>query len=235
MLLKLDEISASYGSVVALNKVSLTIDEGQIIALIGANGAGKSTLLMTISGLVKPFRGAIWFEKERLERLSQDIIVRKGICQVPEGRRIFPGLTVWENLRMGGYTLQDRKLVATRIEKVIGFFPRLGERVRQKAGTLSGGEQQMLAIGRALVLEPKLLLLDEPSLGLAPQLVELLFDKIVEINKHGTTILLVEQNARMALEVASEGYVMRTGEIILHDFGPKLLENPLVKESYLGG
>jgi branched-chain amino acid transport system ATP-binding protein len=235
VLLRLEGLDASYGAIKALRDVSMEVEEGHIVTLIGANGAGKTTLLMTISGLVKPSGGSIWFEGQQIDQLRPYEIVHLGICQVPEGRRVFSGLTVWENIRMGGYTIRNKKILDRGIERALAVFPRLAERIDQKAGTLSGGEQQMLAIARALVLEPKLLLLDEPSLGLAPKLVELVFDKIKEINQGGTSILLVEQNARMALEVADEGYVLRTGEVILHNTGRELMQDPLVKESYLGG
>ena len=235
MLLRLEGVDASYGAVKALRDISMEVQEGQIAALIGANGAGKTTLLMTVSGLVRLSSGSIWFEEQKIDHLQPHEIVNMGICQVPEGRRVFSGLTVWENIRMGGFTIRNKKSLEAGIERVLALFPRLAERIDQKAGTLSGGEQQMLAIARGLVLEPKLLLLDEPSLGLAPKLVDLVFDKIKEINQGGTSILLVEQNARMALEVTDEGYVLRTGEIILHDSGRALMQNPLVKESYLGG
>jgi branched-chain amino acid transport system ATP-binding protein len=234
-LLQINDLHTYYGSIRALRGVSISVQPGQIVTLIGANGAGKTTLLRTTSGLVSPAEGSITFEGRRIDGLSPHRIVRMGICQVPEGRGLFPDLTVWENLRMGAYTLRDKRQIDEGIASALEMFPRLSERIHQKAGTMSGGEQQMLAVARALVLKPRLLMLDEPSLGLAPILVDQVFAKIQEINDGGTTILLVEQNARRALTLADEGYVLRTGEIILHDIADKLMENPLVKESYLGG
>lgn len=234
-MLQINDLHTYYGSIRALRGVSISVQPGQIVTLIGANGAGKTTLLRTTSGLVSPAEGSITFEGRRIDGLSPHRIVRMGICQVPEGRGLFPDLTVWENLRMGAYTLRDKRQIDEGIASALEMFPRLSERIHQKAGTMSGGEQQMLAVARALVLKPRLLMLDEPSLGLAPILVDQVFAKIQEINDGGTTILLVEQNARRALTLADEGYVLRTGEIILHDIADKLMENPLVKESYLGG
>jgi branched-chain amino acid transport system ATP-binding protein len=233
--LRLDSVHVSYGAVRALSQVSMDVSAGEIVALIGANGAGKSTLLMAVSGMLRPSQGSIWFEDTRIDGLPSHRIVAMGICQVPEGRRIFSGLTVYENLRMGAYIAKDHRQLEEGIKRVLAIFPVLKERITQKGGTLSGGEQQMLAIGRAMVLTPQLLLLDEPSLGLAPKLVDSVFDKIVEINRSGTTVLLVEQNARMALEIADRGYVIRTGEIVLSGSGKKLLTDPLVQELYLGG
>lgn len=234
-MLQIDNLHTYYDSIQALRGVSISVQEGQIVTLIGANGAGKTTLLRTISGMIAPAEGTITFQGERIERLSPHKIVRMGVCQVPEGRGIFPDLTVWENLRMGAYTVRDRKRIEEGIEDALVMFPRLRERIGQRAGTMSGGEQQMLAVARALVLKPTLLMLDEPSLGLAPLLVDQLFAKIEDINEAGTTILLVEQNAKRALALADEGYVLRTGEMILHDAARNLMENRLVKESYLGG
>jgi branched-chain amino acid transport system ATP-binding protein len=234
-LLQVSGLHTYYDSICALRGVSISVQPGQIVTLIGANGAGKTTLLRTISGLIHPAEGSITFEGQRIDGLNPHMIVRMGVCQVPEGRGLFPDLTVWENLRMGAYTLRDKKQITEGIDGALQMFPRLAERIHQKAGTMSGGEQQMLAVARALVLKPKLLMLDEPSLGLAPLLVDQLFTKIQEINDGGTTILLVEQNARRALALADEGYVLRTGEIILRGAADKLMEDTLVKESYLGG
>lgn len=234
-MLQIDNLHTYYDSIQALRGVSIQVQAGQIVTLIGANGAGKTTLLRSISGMIAPAEGTIAYQGQRIEGSSPHKIVRMGICQVPEGRGIFPDLTVWENLRMGAYTVRDKKQIEDRIEDALVMFPRLRERITQSAGTMSGGEQQMLAVARALVLRPTLLMLDEPSLGLAPLLVDQLFAKIQEINEAGTTILLVEQNAKRALALADEGYVLRTGEIILHDAASNLMENRLVKESYLGG
>jgi branched-chain amino acid transport system ATP-binding protein len=214
----------------------MQIGAGMIVALVGANGAGKSTFLRTISGLLKPSSGEITYNGNNVLKFEAHKIVRVGIVLVPEGRRIFSGLTVYENLLMGGYTqIRDRTKISEAIEKVFELFPVIRERLKQKGGTLSGGEQQMLAIGRALISEPTLLLLDEPSLGLAPIAVDLVFDKIEQINQNGTTVLLVEQNARRALEVASAGYILRNGEIVLHGASGDLIANPIVVKSYLGG
>jgi branched-chain amino acid transport system ATP-binding protein len=234
-LLQVSNLHTYYGSICALRGVSVSVQPGQIVTLIGANGAGKTTLLRTISGLISPAEGSITFEGRRIDGLSPHNIVRMGICQVPEGRGLFPDLTVWENLRMGAYTIRDKRQIEKGIEGALEMFPRLSERIQQKAGTMSGGEQQMLAVARALVSKPKLLMLDEPSLGLAPILVDQVFTKIQGINDGGVTILLVEQNARRALALADEGYVIRTGEVIFSDAADRLMENPQVKESYLGG
>lgn len=234
-MLQVSNLHTYYGSICALRGVSVSVQPGQIVTLIGANGAGKTTLLRTISGLISPAEGSITFEGRRIDGLSPHNIVRMGICQVPEGRGLFPDLTVWENLRMGAYTIRDKRQIEKGIEGALEMFPRLSERIQQKAGTMSGGEQQMLAVARALVSKPKLLMLDEPSLGLAPILVDQVFTKIQGINDGGVTILLVEQNARRALALADEGYVIRTGEVILSDAADRLMENPQVKESYLGG
>ncbi len=233
-MLQVDDLHVYYDSICALRGVSISVPPGQIVTLIGANGAGKTTLLRTISGLVVPTQGTITFNGRRIIGLGPHEIVRMGICQVPEGRGVFPDLTAWENLRMGAYTLRDKVEIEEGIEDATKVFPRLAERIHQRAGTLSGGEQQMLAMARALVLKPKLLMLDEPSFGLAPLLVEQLFAKIQEVNLTGTTILLVEQNARQALTLADQAYVLRTGEVILHDSAVNLIDNPIVKASYLG-
>jgi branched-chain amino acid transport system ATP-binding protein len=234
-LLELRDIHAYYGNIHALKGVSLTVDKGEIVTLIGANGAGKSTTLRTISGLIRPRTGEIWFDGKRLDQSGPAEIVRRGICQSPEGRRVFPRMTVRENLEMGAFQRPKGPEVDADFERVYGLFPRLRERLSQKAGTLSGGEQQMLAIGRALMARPKLILLDEPSMGLAPILVEQIFDIIRDVNSQGTTVLLVEQNALMALGLASRGYILQTGEIVLADSAAKLAQDPAVKKAYLGG
>jgi branched-chain amino acid transport system ATP-binding protein len=234
-LLELRDVHAYYGNIHALKGVSLTVDKGEIVTLIGANGAGKSTTLRTISGLLRPRTGEIWFDGERLDLSGPAEIVRRGICQSPEGRRVFPRMTVRENLEMGAFQRPKGPEVDADFERVYGLFPRLKERVGQKAGTLSGGEQQMLAIGRALMAQPKLILLDEPSMGLAPILVEQIFDIIRDVNSQGTTVLLVEQNALMALGLASRGYILQTGEIVLADTAAKLAQDPAVQKAYLGG
>ena len=234
-LLELRDVHAYYGNIHALKGVSLTVDKGEIVTLIGANGAGKSTTLRAISGLLRPRTGEIWFDGQRLDLSGPAEIVRRGICQSPEGRRVFPRMTVRENLEMGAFQRPKGPEVDADFERVYGLFPRLKERVGQKAGTLSGGEQQMLAIGRALMAQPKLILLDEPSMGLAPILVEQIFDIIRDVNSQGTTVLLVEQNALMALGLASRGYILQTGEIVLADSAAKLAQDPAVKKAYLGG
>jgi branched-chain amino acid transport system ATP-binding protein len=233
-LLELDDVHAYYGAIHALKGVSLRIDEGQIVTLIGANGAGKSTTLRTISGLLRPRKGTVRFEGKDLSRQSAQAIVRHGIAQSPEGRQLFARMTVLENLEMGAFQRRDKDEIATDIQRVYDLFPRLAERRTQKAGTLSGGEQQMCAIGRALLARPRLLLLDEPSMGLAPVLVERIFEVIVDINKQGTTVLLVEQNAAMALEIADRGYVLETGRVALTDNAAALQANERVRASYLG-
>jgi branched-chain amino acid transport system ATP-binding protein len=232
-LLEIADLNVYYGAIHALQGASLSVEPGEIVTLIGANGAGKSTTLRTISGLLRPRGGSILFEGEELTRLPPERIVRRGICQVPEGRRVFANLTVRENLEMGAYTRRDPG-VKQDIERVLETFSRLRERITQPAGTLSGGEQQMLAIGRALMGRPRLLLLDEPSLGLAPFMVQEIFRIIREINQQGTTLLLVEQNAHKALSVAARGYVLETGRVVLSDTGAALLQNPEVRKAYLG-
>jgi branched-chain amino acid transport system ATP-binding protein len=234
-LLELRDVHAYYGNIHALKGISLTVDEGEIVTLIGSNGAGKSTTLKTISGLLRPRTGEIWFDGERLDLFGPAEIVRRGICQSPEGRRVFPRMTVRENLEMGAFQRPTGPEVDADFERVYGLFPRLKERIGQKAGTLSGGEQQMLAIGRALMAKPKLILLDEPSMGLAPILVEQIFDIIRDVNSQGTTVLLVEQNALMALGLASRGYILQTGEIVLADSAARLAQDPAVQKAYLGG
>ncbi len=234
-LLKIDSLSVYYGAIHALKGITLYINRGEIVTLIGANGAGKSTTINTISGLLKPKKGTITFEGKRIDKVVPHKIVELGISQSPEGRKIFPNLTTLENLELGAFCRKDKEKINQDIEKTFTLFPRLKERSKQSAGTLSGGEQQMLAIGRALMSDPKLLLLDEPSLGLAPILVKSIFNTILEINQQGTTILLVEQNAHMALQIANRGYVLETGKIVLEDSAQSLLNNQQVKEAYLGG
>jgi branched-chain amino acid transport system ATP-binding protein len=234
-MLQLDNIDVFYGKSHTLKEVSLTVNSGELVALIGSNGAGKSTTLRTISGLLRPRQGTITYNGQRIDRLLPYHIVRAGVVHCPEGRRIFGRLTVNENLRLGAVTQSDRTMIERSRREVFELFPRLEERGTQIASTLSGGEQQMLAIGRALMGQPKLLLLDEPSLGLAPLLVESVFATIERIKERGVTILLVEQNAWQALEIADRGYVMETGRVILADSAAALLKNPQVEEAYLGG
>ena len=233
-LLEVNNIHAYYGKIQALAGISLTVEEGEIVSLIGGNGAGKTTTLRTISGLHAPRRGSITFDGEDLSSYKAHDLVSKGIAMVPEGRGIFSRLTVMDNLEMGAYHRKDKEGIAKDLAYVFSLFPRLDERKKQVAGTMSGGEQQMLATGRALMSKPRLILLDEPSMGLAPVLVELIFDTIVEINKAGTTVLLVEQNAHMALQVANRGYVLQTGEIVLSDSADVLRNDPTVQKAYLG-
>ena len=233
-MLRVKQIETYYGSIQALKSVSLEVQEGNIICLLGANGAGKTTLINTISGVYNPDRGEIIFSGKRIDRLAADEIVKLGISHVPQGREIFPFLTTKKNLELGAYIRKDKRAVAEDMEKIYGTFPILKERRNQQAGTLSGGEQQMLAIGRALMSRPRLLLLDEPSLGLAPMVVEEIYKVIQEINASGTTIFLVEQNANMALSIASYGYIMELGEIVLEDTCESLLGNDDVRRSYLG-
>jgi branched-chain amino acid transport system ATP-binding protein len=233
-VLDLADVHTYYGNIRALRGLSLSVERGEIVTLIGANGAGKTTTLRTILGLVRPRRGRVSFNGTRLDAMSTDRIVRLGIAQSPEGRHIFPRMSVLENLELGAFVRSDRDGIAPDLERVFALFPRLRERVTQKGGTLSGGEQQMLAISRALMARPGLLLLDEPSMGLSPILVETIFRIIQDINRQGTTILLVEQNARMALRVAHRGYVLQTGRIVLHDAAAALLRSDLVRKTYLG-
>ena len=236
-ILELEDVHTYYGSIQALKGISLTVDQGEIVTLIGANGAGKSTTLRSINGLNTPRRGRIRFQGREITYASAHDIVEQGISQSPEGRRLFPRMSVLENLEMGTFQRADRgnrKTVGEDLDRVYELFPRLAERKAQKAGTLSGGEQQMVAIGRALMARPKLLLLDEPSMGLAPIFVERIFEIIREINSQGTPILLVEQNALMALDVANRGYVLETGKIALSDDAKKLKQNPDVQRTYLG-
>ena len=234
MLLELDNVKTYYGNIRALKGISIQVAEGEIVCLIGGNGAGKSTTLMTISGVLTPVAGDVLYQGQSIVSVRPDNIVQMGICQVPEGRMIFPLLTVMENLDLGAYLRKDKNGIKEDFEKVFELFPVLRERSNQAGGTLSGGEQQMLAIGRALMAQPRLLLLDEPSLGLAPILVDTIFEIIREINKQGTTILLVEQNAQLALQFSHRGYVIETGEIALADTSAELLNNDQVKKAYLG-
>ncbi len=234
-MLQIDNIDVYYGKIQALKGVSLTVNDGELVALIGSNGAGKSTTLRTISGLLRPKQGSIKYDGKQIDKLASHDIVRLGVVHCPEGRRIFGSLSVNENLRLGAAAQTDANLIDRTRRDVYDLFPRLSERSNQQAGTLSGGEQQMLAIGRAMMSQPKLLLLDEPSLGLAPLLVESVFDIIQRIKERGVTILLVEQNAWQALEIADRGYVMETGKITLTDSAAALLTNPQVEQAYLGG
>jgi branched-chain amino acid transport system ATP-binding protein len=233
-MLKIEELRVSYGAIKAIHGITLEVHKGEIVALIGSNGAGKSTLLKTISGLIRPVSGAIIYNDIHIEKTPPDQIVSLGICQVPEGRRIFASMTVLENLKLGAYLPQNKKNYLQNIEFVYDLFPRLKERENQRAGTLSGGEQQMLAIGRALMSNPKLLLLDEPSLGLAPVLVEEVYEVIGKIQQEGVTLFIVEQNAFQVLTLANRGYVIETGNIILENEAQQLLDNEKVQKAYLG-
>jgi branched-chain amino acid transport system ATP-binding protein len=232
--LRVDNVVSGYGQIMAIKGISLHVETGEIVALIGANGAGKSTTLRTVSGLIRPRSGEIWFEERRIDRVPPHQIVALGVSQAPEGRMIFGRLTVMENLRLGAYQRRSAAEIADDLERVLTLFPRLRERTRQDGGTLSGGEQQMLAIARALMARPRLLLLDEPSMGLSPVLVETIFRTIIEINHSGTTILLVEQNAAMALQIASRGYVMESGVVTLHAPAKELAASDAVRKTYLG-
>jgi branched-chain amino acid transport system ATP-binding protein len=234
MLLDIDDVTLRYGRIEALHGISLRVEEGEVVALIGANGAGKTTTMRAISGIQPVASGRITFVGEDITHLRADLRVVRGICQAPEGRGIFPGMTVLENLDMGAFTRRDAAGVAADLERVMELFPRLRERRKQNGGTLSGGEQQMLAVGRALMSRPKLLLLDEPSMGLAPMIIQQIFDIVTEINEQGTTVLLVEQNAQQALSRAHRGYVLETGRIVKEGTGEELLHDPSVKEAYLG-
>jgi branched-chain amino acid transport system ATP-binding protein len=233
-ILEIHDLHAYYGNIHALKGISLTVEPAEIVTLIGGNGAGKSTTLKTITGLLRPRQGTVVFEGENLGQYKAHQIVYKGVAMVPEGRGIFARLTTAENLGMGAYHRKDKAGIAEDLERVFALFPRLKERRRQVAGTLSGGEQQMLATGRALMARPRLLLMDEPSMGLAPILVENIFETIERINQEGTTILLVEQNAEMALQIAHRGYVIQTGQIVLADSAQALRENDMVRHAYLG-
>ena len=233
-MLKVRDLVVAYGGIEALKGISVDVPDGQIVTLIGANGAGKSTLLRTIMGLVKPRSGSVEYNEENIKGLNSQHIVSRGITLVPEGRRVFPNLTVLENLRIGAYLRKDEEGIAKDIKRIYELFPRLEERNWQMAGTLSGGEQQMLALGRALMSRPKLIMMDEPSLGLAPLVIKDIFNIIRRINESGTTVLLVEQNANMALKVAHHAYVLETGRIKTEGSGKELLENEEIKEAYLG-
>jgi branched-chain amino acid transport system ATP-binding protein len=233
-LLEIENVHTYYGNIHALKGISLTVDKGEIVTLIGGNGAGKSTTLKTLSGLLRPRQGSVRLEGEDLTQYPPYEIVAKGVVQVPEGRRVFGRLTVTENLEMGAFCISDHQLINANMERVFTLFPRLKERRHQVAGTLSGGEQQMLATGRALMANPSILLLDEPSMGLAPVLVDSIFDTIRHLHESGTTILLVEQNARMALQVCNRGYVLQTGSIVLSDTAQHLRQNEMVRKAYLG-
>ena len=233
-MLEVENVHTYYGQIHALKDVSLTVDKGEIVTLIGANGAGKSTLLKTTSGLLRPRQGSIRLNGEDLTHYPPHEIVAKGVVQVPEGRRVFGRLTVTENLEMGAFACTDQRLINENLERVFTLFPRLKERRKQVSGTLSGGEQQMLAMGRALMANPRVLLMDEPSMGLAPVLVDSIFETIRQLHAEGTTILLVEQNARMALQVASRGYVLQSGVVVLSDSAENLHQNEMVRQAYLG-
>jgi branched-chain amino acid transport system ATP-binding protein len=235
VLFKLENLRVHYGNVEAVRSVSMEVEENTIACLIGANGAGKTTILRTLSGLQKLTSGEIWLKEERIDGLPSQDIVRRGIIHVPEGRRVFPFMSVYDNLRLGSYQLKDKDQIEKNLELVYYHFPRLKERMRQKAGSLSGGEQQMLAIGRALMANPKLLLLDEPSMGLSPILVEEIAKIITNIRHHGVTIVLVEQNAFLALDISDKGYVLETGRVVLEGDSQRLLQDEHVKKAYLGG
>ena len=234
-MLKIENLEVAYGNIKAIKGISLEVNQGEIVTLIGSNGAGKSTTLRAISGILKPRSGSITFNGERIDGVEGHEIVAKGICQSPEGRRIFPKMTVDETLDLGAFLRNDKNEIANDRQRVLELFPRLQERIDQKAGTMSGGEQQMLAVGRALMGSPKLLLLDEPSMGLAPVLVEMIFETIEKINKQGTTILLVEQNALAALNVADRAYVLESGSIKMSGKAKDLISNDEVTKAYLGG
>ncbi len=234
-MLKVTDLTVHYGAIEALHGISFEVNEGEIISLIGSNGAGKTTTLHALSNIVKKTRGTVMFEGQDITRLAPDSIVRTGLIQVPEGRRIFANMSVHENLELGAFTRKDRSGIKSDMEKVFTLFPRLKERIRQTGGTLSGGEQQMLAMGRALMSKPKLLLLDEPSMGLAPILVDEIFSIIKEINAEGTTILLVEQNAFKALNIAHRAYILETGSVVKTAEASSLIKDESVKKAYLGG
>ena len=234
-ILEVKDLEVYYGVIQAIRGISFEVKQGEIIALIGANGAGKTTTLQTITGLIPSKSGKIFYEGKDITKIPGHKLVSMGIAHVPEGRRVFASLSVLQNLKLGAYTRSDKKELEDTLQMIYKRFPRLEERKNQMAGTLSGGEQQMLAMGRALMSKPRIILMDEPSMGLSPRLVDQVFDTIVSINKSGTTIMLVEQNANQALRVAKRGYVIETGEIVLSDDADKLLSNPQVKEAYLGG
>ncbi len=233
-ILQLENVHSYYGRIHALKGISIEVNEGEIVTLIGANGAGKSTTLRTISGLIHPRQGKVTFEGQDISHTEPHLIVKRGLGHVPEGRGVFPKLTVRENMELGAFNLNDRAELERRMDYAFSMFPRLKERINQKGGTLSGGEQQMLATARGLMLNPRVLMLDEPSMGLAPVLVELIFDIIKSMNEKGTTILLVEQNALMALSIAHRGYVLQTGQIVISDTAANLKKNEMVQHAYLG-
>jgi branched-chain amino acid transport system ATP-binding protein len=233
-MLELKDVHTYYGNIHALKGISLEVEPGEIVTLIGSNGAGKSTTLNTISGLLRPRQGEVWLEGNRIDGVPAHQVVKLGVCQAPEGRKIFGRLSVTENLEMGAFSRSDKAAIKRDMDRVFEVFPRLKERRKQVGGTLSGGEQQMLAIGRALMSEPRVLLLDEPSMGLAPMLVEEIFNIIQEINERGTTVLLVEQNAQQSLQIANRGYVIETGQIVLQGPAQDLLHDPQVIQAYLG-
>lgn len=235
VMLEVKDLQVAYGAILAVKNVSLTVNQGEIVTLIGSNGAGKSTTLRTISGLLKPKAGTITFQGERIDGKEGHLTVQKGLCQSPEGRRIFPRMSVRENLELGAFLRNDKSGIADDFEKVLNLFPRLRERIEQKSGTMSGGEQQMLAVGRALMGAPKLLLLDEPSMGLAPVLVDMIFETIVKIREQGITILLIEQNASAALDVADRAYVLESGTIKMSGKASDLAKDEAVTKAYLGG
>ncbi len=234
-MLKVNDLQVYYGAIHAIKGITFEVNEGEIVSLIGANGAGKTTTLHAVSGLLRPTSGEVSFLSSKIDNLSADKIVRKGIAHVPEGRRVFSQLSVQENLELGSFLVKDKNFIKNEYERVLTLFPRLKERLKQMAGTLSGGEQQMLAIGRALMSNPKMLLMDEPSMGLAPILVKEIFEIIKECNKQGMTILLVEQNAKMALNISHRAYVLETGKVVISDDAKNLLGNEEVKKAYLGG
>ena len=234
-MLKVNDLQVYYGAIHAIKGITFEVNEGEVVSLIGANGAGKTTTLHAVSGLLKATSGEVSFLSNKIDNLSADKIVRRGIAHVPEGRRVFAQLSVQENLELGAYLVKDKNFIKNEYERVLTLFPRLKERLKQMAGTLSGGEQQMLAIGRALMSNPKMLLMDEPSMGLAPILVKEIFEIIKECNKQGMTILLVEQNAKMALNISHRAYVLETGKIVMSDDAKNLLGNEEVKKAYLGG
>ena len=234
-MLKVNDLQVYYGAIHTIKGITFEVNEGEIVSLIGANGAGKTTTLHAVSGLLKPTSGEVSFLSSKIDNLSADKIVRKGIAHVPEGRRVFSQLSVQENLELGSFLVKDKNFIKNEYERVLTIFPRLKERLKQMAGTLSGGEQQMLAIGRALMSNPKMLLMDEPSMGLAPILVKEIFEIIKECNKQGMTILLVEQNAKMALNISHRAYVLETGRVVISDDAKNLLGNEEVKKAYLGG
>jgi branched-chain amino acid transport system ATP-binding protein len=234
-MLELQGVDTFYGPSRVLQNVSVQVNQGEIVCLLGANAAGKTTTMKTIFGIVRPVKGAVIFEGQHIERAPTARIVKSGMAMVPEGRRVFTRMTVYDNLEMGAYIHDDRKQIEEDMERVLTLFPRLKERLKQVAGTMSGGEQQMLAMGRALMARPRLVCMDEPSMGLSPILVERVFDIIQEIRKQGVTVFLVEQNANMALNVADRGYVLQTGKIVLSDTAQNLLTNDLVRQAYLGG